>query len=163
METSKITTQKITPCLWFDREAEAAANFYTSIFKNSKILEISRYGKENPDRAGEVLTIAFQLEGTTFTGLNAGPQFKFSEAISFQVSCENQEEVDYFWDSLIEGGKPSQCGWLQDKFGLSWQIVPVQMGRLLSGKEPEKSQRAMEAMMKMVKLDIEELEKAYAG
>jgi predicted 3-demethylubiquinone-9 3-methyltransferase (glyoxalase superfamily) len=160
---------KIAPCLWFDGQAEPAAEFYTSIFKNSKITEISRYGeagKEFHEREpGSVMTVAFELNGQPFTGLNGGPHFKFSEAISFQIDCETQEEVDYYWEKLGAGGDESaqQCGWLKDKFGVSWQVVPSIMPGLVADPESEKCQRAMSAMMQMKKLDIAALQKAYAG
>ena len=159
--------QKITPCLWFDSNAEEAAKFYTSIFKNSKIGKISRYGKEGYEihgkPAGTVLTIEFELNGQTFTALNGGPMFKFNEAISFQVSCESQEELDYYWEKLSEGGdeKAQQCGWLKDKYGVSWQIVPVILGEMLQDKDPAKSERVMKALLQMKKLDIKTLKQAY--
>jgi predicted 3-demethylubiquinone-9 3-methyltransferase (glyoxalase superfamily) len=159
--------QKITPCLWFDSNAEEAVNFYTSIFKNSKIGNISRYGEAGYEihgkPAGTVMTIEFELNGQAFTALNAGPLFKFNEAISFQVSCESQEEVDYYWGKLSDGGdeKAQVCGWLKDKYGLSWQIVPTVLGEMLQDKDPEKSGRVMEALLQMKKLDIERLKEAY--
>jgi predicted 3-demethylubiquinone-9 3-methyltransferase (glyoxalase superfamily) len=160
--------QKITPCLWFDSNAEEAVNFYTSIFKNSKIGKISRWygeaGYEIHGRpAGTVLTIEFELDGQTFTALNGGPTFKFNEAISFQVSCEKQEEVDYYWEKLSEGGdeKAQQCGWLKDKFGLSWQIVPTALGKMLADNDTNKTDRVMTALLKMKKVDIETLEHAH--
>jgi len=159
--------QKITPFLWFDDQAEGAVKFYTSIFKNSKIVKIARYdevGEKVAGRpAGSVMTIEFQLEGQDFIALNGGPQFKFTEAISFVVNCETQAELDYYWDELTAGGKEVQCGWLKDKFGLSWQVVPTVLGELLSSKDAAESQRVMEAMLKMVKLDIKKLEAAAAG
>jgi predicted 3-demethylubiquinone-9 3-methyltransferase (glyoxalase superfamily) len=153
-------TQKITPCLWFDGEAEDAAKLYTSIFKNSKITNVSRYGKEGFEihhrPAGTVMTVAFQLEGQEFTALNGGPLFKFSEAISFQVMCENQEEIDYYWSKLTaDGGEEGPCGWLKDKFWLSWQIVPSILPQLMS--DPERAQRVMHTFMQMKKLDIKKL------
>jgi predicted 3-demethylubiquinone-9 3-methyltransferase (glyoxalase superfamily) len=156
--------QKITPFLWFDGQAEEAANFYSSIFKNSKIVNITRYGEAGPGPAGTVLTVTFQLDGQEFTALNGGPQFKFTEAISFSVACDTQEEVDYFWEKLSQGGDETaqQCGWLKDKFGVSWQIVPDIIGELLSGPDPVKSQRVMEALLKMKKLDIKVLRQARA-
>jgi predicted 3-demethylubiquinone-9 3-methyltransferase (glyoxalase superfamily) len=153
--------QKITPFLWFDDQAEEAARFYTSIFKNSKMLDVSRYGDAGPGPKGRVMVARFQLEGQDFLALNGGPQFKFTEAVSFVVNCETQAEVDYFWEKLSEGGKASQCGWLRDKFGLSWQIVPTAMGKLFGGKDPAKSQRAMQAMLQMTKIDIAALQRAY--
>jgi predicted 3-demethylubiquinone-9 3-methyltransferase (glyoxalase superfamily) len=159
--------QEITPCLWFDSNAEAAAKFYTSIFKNSKIGKISRYGKEGYEIHGKpegtVLTIEFELNGQAFTALNGGPMFKFNEAISFQVGCESQEEVDYYWGKLSESGdkKAQQCGWLKDKYGLSWQIVPTVLGEMLQDKDAEKSARVMKALLQMKKLDIKTLKQAY--
>ena len=160
--------QKITPCLWFDTQAEEAAKFYTSIFRNSKIRAISRYpeaGREIHGKApGTVMVVEFELDGQTFTALNGGPIFKFNEAVSFQVNCDTQEEVDYFWDKLSEGGdkKAQQCGWLKDKYGAFWQVVPRGMAEMMTG-DPEKSQRAFKAMLQMKKLDIAELKRAYAG
>jgi predicted 3-demethylubiquinone-9 3-methyltransferase (glyoxalase superfamily) len=159
-------TQKISPCLWFDSEAEQAAQFYTGIFKNSRISNVSRYGKagfETHHRAeGTAMTVQFELEGQQFTALNGGPNFKFTEAISFQVSCKDQQEIDYFWDNLSAGGDPKaqQCGWLKDRFGLSWQIIPSMMGEFFTGPN---SGRAMEVMLKMKKLDIARLREAAAG
>jgi predicted 3-demethylubiquinone-9 3-methyltransferase (glyoxalase superfamily) len=156
--------QKITPFLWFDNNAEQAMNFYVSIFKDSKILEVSRYGESGPGPKGTVMTGTFQLEGQQFMALNGGPHFKFTEAISLFVSCESQEEVDDLWDKLIaDGGAPSQCGWLKDRFGLSWQIVPTILGKLLGDKDPAKAKRAMEAMLAMTKIDINALKKAHEG
>ena len=146
--------QKITPFLWFDHQAEEAANFYVSIFPNSKVVKVLRYGKAGPGPDGSVMTVEFQLEGQPFVGLNGGPHFKFSEAISFVVNCESQDEVDYYWEKLSAGGGEVQCGWLKDKFGLSWQVVPTVLPQLLGNPDPEKSQRAMKAMMTMKKLDI---------
>jgi predicted 3-demethylubiquinone-9 3-methyltransferase (glyoxalase superfamily) len=160
---------KITPCLWFDDQGEEAAKFYTGIFKNSKIGYISRYGeagKEGHGRPpGSVLTVEFELNGQRFTALNGGPMFQFNEAISFQVDCETQEEVDYFWEKLGQGGdaKAQQCGWLKDKYGVSWQIVPSILPELVGDPDSEKSQRAMVAMMNMKKLNIAELQRAYDG
>jgi len=154
--------QKITPFLWFDNQAEEAINFYTSIFKNSKIGTVARYGEAGPGPKGTVMTATFQLEGHDFIALNGGPHFKFSPAISFVVNCETQAEVDEFWEKLSGGGAVQQCGWLTDKFGVSWQIVPTILGELLQDKDPEKSKRVMEAMLKMVKLDIQQLQQAYA-
>jgi len=155
--------QKITPFLWFDTQAEAAANFYVSIFKNSKVLSLTRCGDAGPGPKGSVLTAQFELEGLPFTALNGGPHFKFTEAVSFVVNCTTQEEVDHFWDQLVEGGKESQCGWLKDKYGMSWQIVPTVLVELLQDKDPAKASRVMQAMMKMVKIDIETLKRAAAG
>jgi predicted 3-demethylubiquinone-9 3-methyltransferase (glyoxalase superfamily) len=152
--------QKITTFLWFDNNAEEAMKHYVSIFKNSKILSVTRNGKAGPGPAGTVLVGSFRIEGQEFTALNGGPQFKFTEAISLVVNCDSQKEVDYFWTKLSAGGAPGQCGWLKDKFGLSWQIVPRVMIKLLQDKNPAKSQRAMQAMMQMTKIDIAELQRA---
>ena len=151
---------KITPFLWFNGQAEEAMNFYLSIFKNSKVGSVTRYGDAGPGPKGSVMTASFQLDGQTFTALNGGPEFQFTEAVSFVVHCENQQEVDYYWDKLTAGGKAVQCGWLKDKYGLSWQIVPVALFRLLEGPDPKKTQRVMQALMKMTKLDIATLENA---
>lgn len=153
--------QKITPFLWFDNNAEEAMHFYTSIFKNSKIVSVSRYGEAGPGQPGTVMTATFELNGQAFMALNGGPEFKFTEAISFFVNCETQEEVDELWEKLSEGGEQGQCGWLKDKFGVSWQIVPTALGALLGDKDPEKSKRVMEAMLQMHKIDIEKLKQAY--
>ena len=156
--------QKITPFLWYDDKAEEAMNFYVSIFENSKVLRVTRYGETGPGPKGSVMTAEFQLEGQEFVALNGGPHFKFDEAISFVVNCETQEEVDYFWDKLTaDGGAESQCGWLKDKFGLSWQIVPTILPELLQNKDAEKSHRVMLAMMQMKKIDIATLKRAYEG
>jgi predicted 3-demethylubiquinone-9 3-methyltransferase (glyoxalase superfamily) len=156
-------SQKITPNLWFDTEAEEAAEFYVSIFKNSRIVNTSRYGESGPREAGMVMTIEWELDGQRFTGINGGPNFKFDEAVSFSISCEDQDEVDYYWDKLTEGGEESQCGWLKDKFGLSWQVVPKGMEAVFSDPDPERANRAMEAMLKMRKLDIAALRDAADG
>ncbi len=153
--------QKITPFLWFDDKAEEAANFYTSIFKNSKIGTIARYGEAGPGPKGTVMTATFQLDGQEFIALNGGPQFRFTEAISFLVNCETQQEVDELWEKLSESGEKGPCGWLKDKFGLSWQIVPTILGELLRDKDARKSQRVMAAMLQMGKIDIEALRQAY--
>jgi predicted 3-demethylubiquinone-9 3-methyltransferase (glyoxalase superfamily) len=153
--------QKITPFLWFDNQAEEAVNFYTSIFKNSKVGNVTRYGEAGPGPAGSVLTASFELEGLEFTALNGGPHFKFTEAISLHVSCESQEEVDYYWEKLSDGGQIQQCGWLKDRFGMSWQIVPTALHRLLNDPDPQKANRVMHAMLQMKKLDIAGLQKAY--
>ena len=153
--------QKITPFLWFDGKAEEAMNFYTSIFKNSKIGRITRYGDAGPGPKGAVMSATFQLDGQEFMALNGGPQFKFTEAISFFVNCETQEEVDELWEKLSAGGQKSRCGWLKDKYGLSWQIIPSALGKMLGDKNPEKSQRVMKAMLQMDKIDIKGLEQAY--
>jgi predicted 3-demethylubiquinone-9 3-methyltransferase (glyoxalase superfamily) len=147
--------------LWFDNQAEEAANFYTSIFNNSKILNVSRYGEEGPGEKGSVMTVTFQLEGQEFTALNGGPVFNFTPAISFFVNCETQNEVDHFWEKLSEGGEKGQCGWLEDKFGVSWQIVPMVLMELMQDKDAERSRRVTQAMLKMGKLDITELRRAY--
>jgi predicted 3-demethylubiquinone-9 3-methyltransferase (glyoxalase superfamily) len=154
--------QKITPCLWFDTEGEEAATFYTAVFPNSRIVDVTRYGAAGPRPEGTVMTVSFELDGQKFVALNGGPEFKFSEAISFQVSCATQEEVDTFWDTLSEGGEAGPCGWLKDKFGVSWQIVPAVLPELLSEPDPEKSQRVMEAMLSMKKIEIDALERAAA-
>jgi predicted 3-demethylubiquinone-9 3-methyltransferase (glyoxalase superfamily) len=154
--------QKITPFLWFDNNAEDAMNFYTSIFKNSKVLGVSRYGEAGPGQRGQVMTATFQIGGMKFTALNAGPRFKFTEAISFVIDCETQEEVDYFWNKLTsDGGQESMCGWVKDKFGLSWQIVPTTLGQLFSGGDSGRTNRVMQAMLQMKKLDIKKLQEAY--
>ena len=159
--------QKISPCLWFDDQGEEAAKFYTSIFKDSKIGDVTRYGKEGYENHGReegtVMTVEFEIEGQKFLVLNGGPIFKFNEAISFQVYCETQEEVDYYWEKLSEGGdeKAQQCGWLKDKYGVSWQIVPTILIKMLKDKDSQKSQRVMKAMLQMHKLDISTLKKAY--
>ena len=161
--------QKITPCLWFDAQAEEAARFYTSIFKNSKIVSMTRYGEAGHEvhgrPAGTVMTVAFDLDGHAFTALNGGPLFKFNEAISFQVSCKTQEELDYYWEKLSEGGdeKAQQCGWLKDKYGVSWQVIPTVLLEMINDADPEKSQRVMKAMLQMKKIDIEKLRRAYDG
>jgi predicted 3-demethylubiquinone-9 3-methyltransferase (glyoxalase superfamily) len=155
--------QKITPFLWFDDKAEEAAKFYVSIFKNSKMGYVSRYGDAGPGPKGTVMVTTFQLDGQEFMALNGGPTFKFTEAISFVVNCETQEEVDEFWEKLSEGGEKSRCGWLKDKYGLSWQIVPTVLGELMQDKDPEKSKRVMQAMLQMDKLDIQTLKQAYEG
>ena len=154
---------KITPFLWFDNQAEEAMNFYVSLFKNSKIGNVSRYGEGAPVPAGTVMSANFTLDGQDIMALNGGPQFKFTEAISFFVNCENQAEVDELWNKLCEDGEPGPCGWLKDKFGLSWQIIPKQLGELMGDPDPEKSRRVMEAMLKMSKIDVPTLQKAYNG
>ena len=155
--------QKITPFLWFDTQAEEAANFYVSVFKNSKVLTVARYGETGPGPKGSVMTVEFELDGERFVGLNGGPNFKFTEAVSFVVNCASQEEVDHYWEKLTAGGKELQCGWLKDKYGLSWQIVPTVAIEYLKDKDPEKSQRVMAAIMKMIKIDIATLRQAYEG
>src|SRR5215468_7213731 len=153
--------QKITPFLWFDNNAEEAMNFYVSIFKNSKVIKVARYGDAGPGPKGSVMSATFQLDGQEFVALNGGPHFKFTEAISFVVNCETQQEVDEFWKKLSEGGEESRCGWLKDKYGLSWQIVPTILVKLLQDKDPVKAKRVMEAMLQMNKIDIKKLKQAY--
>jgi predicted 3-demethylubiquinone-9 3-methyltransferase (glyoxalase superfamily) len=153
--------QKVTPFLWFDNQAEEAMNFYVSLFKNSKVLSVSRYGEGGPGPGGTVMTATFQLDGQEFMALNGGPYFKFTEAISLFVNCETQEEVDELWEKLSDGGEISQCGWLKDKYGLSWQIVPTALGQMLGDKDPQKSQNVMRAMLQMTKIDIAALRRAY--
>jgi predicted 3-demethylubiquinone-9 3-methyltransferase (glyoxalase superfamily) len=152
--------QKITPFLWFDGNAEEAANFYISIFKNSKMGKISRYGDAGPGPKGSAMSVTFQIEGQEFFALNGGPQFKFTPAVSFFVNCETQLEVDELWEKLSAGGRTDRCGWLQDKFGLSWQIIPTVLGQLLGDKDPQRAKRAMQAMLQMTKLDIKKLQQA---
>jgi predicted 3-demethylubiquinone-9 3-methyltransferase (glyoxalase superfamily) len=162
-------TQKIAPCLWFDTQAEEAAQFYTGIFKNSKITNVARYSEAGQEvhgkPAGTVLTVTFDIEGQTFTALNGGPHFKFNEAVSFQVMCETQEEVDYYWKKLTDGGdeRAQQCGWLKDKYGLSWQVVPTVIPKMLTDPDPEKVKRVMAVVMQSKKFDIAELKQAYGG
>ena len=159
--------QRITPFLWFDNQAEEAVNFYVSIFKDAKIASVARYDEEGAKAAGRpkgsVMTVAFELDGQEFTALNGGAHFKFTEAISLVVNCETQEEVDHFWGRLSAGGQQVQCGWLKDRFGLSWQVVPTVLAEMLQDKDPEKSKRVMAAMLKMKKIDVEALKKAYEG
>lgn len=155
--------QRIIPFLWFDGNAEEAMNFYVSIFKNSKIVRVTRYGEAGPGPKGTVMSATFQLEGQDFYALNGGPQFKFTEAISLFVNCETQQEVDELWAKLTEGGQESRCGWLKDKFGLSWQIIPTILGKMLGDKDPKKAKRAMQAMLQMKKIDIQGLKQAYEG
>ena len=155
--------QKITPFLWFDSEAEQAANLYVSLFKNSKVTGVSRYGEAGPGPKGSAMSVTFELEGQEFMALNGGPLFKFTEAISFFVNCETQDEIDRLWSKLGDGGEPGQCGWLTDKFGLSWQIVPNVLGELMGDPDPEKSKWVTQAMLKMGKLDIAGLRRAYDG
>ncbi|MEI7555497.1 VOC family protein [Candidatus Chlorohelix sp.] len=153
--------QKITPFLWFDNKAEEAMNFYTSIFKNSKVLSINRYGEEGPEPKGTVISATFQLNGQEFFALNGGPHYTFSPAISFFVNCETQQEVDELWEKLSEGGEKQRCGWLKDRYGLSWQIIPSVLGELLQDKDIEKSKRVLQAMLQMNKIDIQTLKQAY--
>lgn len=155
--------QKITPNLWFDTEAEEAANFYISVFSNSRIVNIARYNESGPREAGTVMTVEFELDGQRFVGINGGPQFTFDEAVSFQISCATQDEVDYYWNRLTEGGQEGQCGWLKDKFGLSWQVVPGGMEELFTDPDPARGQRAMQAMLGMRKLDVTALQRAADG
>lgn len=161
MDTQINVMQKIKPFLWFDNNAEEALNLYTSIFPNSKISGVTRYGAGGPGPEGSVMTAAFELEGQQFVALNGGPHFKFTEAISFVVDCETQEEVDNYWNKLVAGGQESQCGWLKDKFGLSWQIVPRRLIELMQDKDARKAQNVVQAMMKMKKIIIADLEAAY--
>jgi predicted 3-demethylubiquinone-9 3-methyltransferase (glyoxalase superfamily) len=155
--------QKITPFLWFDTEGEEAAKFYTSLFPNSKIGEIARYGPGGPRPEGTVMTVSFELDGQKFVALNGGPDFKFTEAVSFLVNCDTQDEVDSYWSTLSEGGEEGPCGWLKDRFGLSWQIVPKRLPELLADPDRERAQRVMAAMMKMGKIEVDELERAAAA
>jgi len=155
--------KEITPFLWFDRNAEEAVNFYTSIFKDSKIITVARYGESGPGPKGSVMTVSFTINGQKFMALNGGPEFKFTEAVSFMVQCDTQQEIDHYWEKLSEGGEKSQCGWLKDRFGLSWQITPAILGELMNDKDPQKTNRVMQAVMKMRKLDINQLKQAYEG
>ena len=155
--------QKITPNLWFDTEAEEAAEFYCSVFEDSRIVNVTRYTDAGPREAGMVMTVDFELKGQRFTGINGGPEFKFNEAVSLLINCEDQDEVDYFWEKLTEGGAEVQCGWLTDRYGLSWQVVPQGMEELFADSDPKRAERAMAAMLKMKKLDIEELRRAADG
>jgi predicted 3-demethylubiquinone-9 3-methyltransferase (glyoxalase superfamily) len=162
-----IAAQKITPCLWFDKEAEDAAKFYCSVFEGSRITNVTRYGNEGQEihggKPGSVMVVAFELNGQPFVALNGGPQFKFSEAISFQVHCETQDDIDYFWSKLSDGGQEGPCGWLKDRFGLSWQVVPTKLIDMLAGGDAEKSERVTKAFLQMKKFDLAELQRAYAG
>jgi predicted 3-demethylubiquinone-9 3-methyltransferase (glyoxalase superfamily) len=155
--------RKIVPNLWFDTEAEEAANFYISVFDNSRIVNVARYTEAGPREAGTVMSVDFELDGQRFVGINGGPQFTFDEAVSFQITCETQDEVDYYWDRLTDGGSESQCGWLKDRYGLSWQVVPTGMEEVFSDPDPERARRAMEAMLGMSKLDIAALRRAADG
>jgi predicted 3-demethylubiquinone-9 3-methyltransferase (glyoxalase superfamily) len=155
--------QTITPCLWFDTEGEDAATFYTSIFPDSRIVDVARYGEAGPREPGTVMTVLFELDGQRFLALNGGPEFTFSEAISFQVSCEDQDEVDKYWDTLSEGGEEGPCGWLKDRYGLSWQVVPADLERMMQESDPERRERVMAAVLGMKKLDLAELQRAYDG
>ena len=156
-------TQKITPSLWFDTEAEEAARFYVSVFRNSRMVNVAHYTGAGPREAGAVMTVEFELDGQRFVGINGGPQFTFDEAVSFQIDCADQTEVDYYWERLTDGGEESQCGWLKDRFGLSWQVIPTGIGELLGDPDPERSRRAAEAMLRMRKLDLEEMRRAADG
>jgi predicted 3-demethylubiquinone-9 3-methyltransferase (glyoxalase superfamily) len=162
-----IVTPKITPFLWFDSQAEQAAEFYVSVFENSRIRQINRYGKAGKDthgrEAGSVMTVEFEIGGLTFVALNGGPLFEFNEAVSFAVACENQEEIDYFWSKLSEGGQESRCGWLKDKYGLSWQVVPAALPQILRDADAAARDRVMDAVMKMKKFDLQKLQQAYEG
>jgi len=155
--------QKITPCLWFDGQAEEAMNFYVSIFQNSKVGKVTRYSEQGPGALGTVMSATFELEGQQFYALNGGPMYQLTPAISFFVSCETQAEVDELWEKLVAGGQPNRCGWLQDKFGVSWQIIPRVLGEYLGDKDPSKAAKVMQAMLTMVKLDIQTLKDAYAS
>ena len=154
---------KTTPCLWFDMQGEDAAKFYTSMFPNSRVTDVTRYGEAGPRPAGMALTVEFELDGQAYTALNGGPEFTFSEAISFQIDCKDQGEVDHYWTKLSEGGEEGPCGWLKDKFGLSWQVVPRALPELLGDPDQEKAQRVMAAMMGMKKIDVAGLQRAYDG
>ena len=156
-------TQRITPCLWFDTQAEEAARFYASIFKNSRITAITHYAEDMPMPKGTVLTVRFELDGQEFLAMNGGPMFPFTEAISLMVECKDQKEIDVYWSRLLEGGSQAQCGWLKDKFGLSWQVVPEGLEKLIGDKDPAKANRVLQAIMGMIKLDVAKLQAAYAG
>jgi predicted 3-demethylubiquinone-9 3-methyltransferase (glyoxalase superfamily) len=158
-----MSMQKITPFLWFDDNAEEAMNFYVSIFRNSKVGRVSRYGEAGPGKSGQVMSATFQLEGQEFHALNGGPKYRFTPAISLFVSCETQEEVDELWTRLSDGGTPQQCGWVTDRFGLSWQIIPKALGQLLGDPDPRRAQRAMQAMLKMTRIDVAGLQRAADG
>jgi predicted 3-demethylubiquinone-9 3-methyltransferase (glyoxalase superfamily) len=155
-------SQRITPFLWFDSNAEEAANFYVSVFPNSEITEISHYGEAGPRAAGSVMVVSFRLDGQEFAALNGGPEFTFTEAVSFSIACANQKEVDYYWDKLTDEGEPGPCGWLKDKFGVSWQIVPTLLTEMLQDEDRQRADRVMQAMLQMGKIDVAKLEEAYA-
>jgi predicted 3-demethylubiquinone-9 3-methyltransferase (glyoxalase superfamily) len=155
--------QKITPNLWFDTEAEEAANFYISVFKNSRVVDVTHYTENAPREAGMVMTVEFELDGQRFVGINGGPEFTFDEAVSFEIHCEDQEEIDYFWERLSEGGQEGPCGWLKDRYGLSWQVVPTGMEELFTDADPKRAERAMQAMLGMGKLDVAALRSAADG
>jgi len=163
----KVSARKITPCLWFDTQAEEAAQFYVSVFKNAKIRSISRYGKVGQEihgkQPGSVMTVAFEIDGQAFVALNGGPQLKFNEAVSFQINCETQEEIDHFWSKLTENGQEGPCGWLKDRFGVSWQIVPAVLAEMLMDPDAEKAERVTKAFMQMKKFDVAALRRAHAG
>jgi predicted 3-demethylubiquinone-9 3-methyltransferase (glyoxalase superfamily) len=157
-------SEKITTCLWFDSEGEEAAEFYCSLLPNSRVTDVTRYGDAGPGAPGTVMTVSFELDGRPYVALNGGPEFRFTEAVSFQISCEDQAEVDHYWDALMAGGgAPQQCGWLTDRFGLSWQVIPVQLEQLMDGSDPEVTQRVVDAMLKMIKIDVAGLEAAARG
>lgn len=158
-----MNTQKIVPFLWFQNQAEEAVNFYLSLFKDARITSTTRYGKEGPGPENGVMVINFELEGQEFVALNGNPEFKFSESTSFYVKCETQEEIDHYWNHLLEGGQPMACGWIKDKFGLAWQITPTLLPEMIQDKDPEKAGRVMQAMMKMIKIDIQKIKDAYEG
>jgi predicted 3-demethylubiquinone-9 3-methyltransferase (glyoxalase superfamily) len=155
--------KKLTTCLWFDGRAEEAAKFYTSIFKGSKLGDVVRYGESGPGAKGSVMTVTFELLGQEFMGLNGGPEFKFNPSVSFMVPCETQKDVDYYWEKLLQGGSPQECGWLTDRFGVSWQVVPTVVFEMMKDKDAAKRDRVMKAVMSMVKLDVETLKAAYEG
>jgi predicted 3-demethylubiquinone-9 3-methyltransferase (glyoxalase superfamily) len=155
--------QKIIPNLWFDTEAEDAAGFYTSVFKNSRVVNVTHYTEAGPREAGRVMTVEFELDGQRFVGINGGPEFRFDEAVSFQINCETQEEVDYYWERLSASGEEGQCGWLKDRYGLSWQVIPAGMEELFADPDPQRAHRAMQAMLSMRKLDIDALRSAADG
>ncbi len=154
---------KVRPCLWFDTRGEEAATFYTTVFPNSRIVEVAHYGDAGPRSAGSVMTVAFELDGVPFLALNGGPEFTFDEAVSFEIECEDQEEVDHYWSRLTDGGEESMCGWLKDKFGVSWQVVPTALNELIADPDPDKSQRVMTAMLGMKKIEVAGLQRAYDG
>lgn len=155
-----MSASKITTCLWFDTEGEEAAEFYCSVIPNSKVLDVSRYGEAGPGTPGSAMTVSFELDGKPYVALNGGPMFSFTEAVSLQVSCQDQDEVDHYWNTLVEGGEESRCGWLKDRYGFSWQIVPTALPELLGDPDPDRSQRAMKAMLSMGKIDIEAIRQA---
>jgi len=163
MLVEEVTMQKITPFLWFDNNAEDAINFYISVFKDARLIDVNRYGEGGPGPKGTIMTATFQLHDQQFIALNGGPHFKFTEAVSFVVRCDNQEEIDSYWEKLLDGGQAQQCGWLKDKFGLSWQIVPVGLAKFFDTDNPQRTHRVMQAMQKMVKFDLAKLKQAYDG